>query len=395
MDLLFLADGRSPIALNWMRHFVEQGHEVHLVSLFPCNPSLNLASNTHIPIPFSELGDGVEAEKNTESWRKRLAGRLATVRVRTAIRHWLVPPALQEKVPGLLQIIDRIRPDLIHAMRIPYEGMLAGLALRGLQIPMILSIWGNDFTLHASSTPQMQKYTRIALQRTDGLHTDCQRDLALAQGWGFAKDKPVVVLPGGGGIRKAIFYPPADEAAERSQPLLINARGLRAYVRNDTVFRAFGMVLQEVSNIRMVCPSMSGGKEGEALAAHFGGEAVDLLPRLPQEELAAFYRKSQVALSITEHDGTPNTLLEAMACGCFPIAGDLPSLRDWIADGENGLLVPPGDARALAKAIVHALRNPDLRNRAQMTNLQLIEERAEYKKVMTAAEAFYRSVIIE
>jgi len=44
MRLLFIADGRSPIALNWISHFVESGHEVHLVSTFPCQQKLDLAS---------------------------------------------------------------------------------------------------------------------------------------------------------------------------------------------------------------------------------------------------------------------------------------------------------------------------------------------------------------
>jgi hypothetical protein len=44
--ILFVADGHSPIARNWIAHFVEAGHEVHLASTFPTGPDLPLASIT-------------------------------------------------------------------------------------------------------------------------------------------------------------------------------------------------------------------------------------------------------------------------------------------------------------------------------------------------------------
>ena len=111
--------------------------------------------------------------------------------------------------------------------------------------------------------------------------------------------------------------------------------------------------------------------------------------------MAELFRQSQISLSITTHDGTPNTLLEAMACGCFPIAGDIESLREWITPGVNGLLVDPGDPKALAAAIVNALLQPDLRRQAGERNLQMVKERAEYEKIMREAEEFYNSLVLD
>ena len=82
-----------------------------------------------------------------------------------------------------------------------------------------------------------------------------------------------------------------------------------------------------------------------------------------------------------------------MACGCFPVAGDLDSLREWITPGENGLLVDPADPQALAEAILRALREPDLRRRAAERNRALVLERAEYETVMAQAERFYADVL--
>jgi hypothetical protein len=54
MKILFVADGRSPIALNWLRYFVERGDEVHFASTFACQPDLKLASLELVPVAFSE-----------------------------------------------------------------------------------------------------------------------------------------------------------------------------------------------------------------------------------------------------------------------------------------------------------------------------------------------------
>jgi len=82
-----------------------------------------------------------------------------------------------------------------------------------------------------------------------------------------------------------------------------------------------------------------------------------------------------------------------MACGCFPVVGDLESLREWITPGVNGLLADPADPEALAQAICQALDSPDLRHRAAHINSKLIAERADFKTVMQKADEFYRTVI--
>ena len=71
--------------------------------------------------------------------------------LRTAIRQWFGPLTIRRAAQKLRGFIEEVKPDLIHAMRIPYEGMLAADAYTG--IPLIVSIWGNDFTLHAPPLP--------------------------------------------------------------------------------------------------------------------------------------------------------------------------------------------------------------------------------------------------
>jgi glycosyltransferase involved in cell wall biosynthesis len=123
------------------------------------------------------------------------------------------------------------------------------------------------------------------------------------------------------------------------------------------------------------------------------GHAVELLAPVPHVEMANIFRRAQVVISPSIHDGTPNSLLEGMACGCFPIAGDLESIREWITPNENGLLFDSNDSQSIADAIIKAIENKNLREKAAGLNQEIISARAEYTSNMRGAEEFYESVI--
>ncbi len=129
------------------------------------------------------------------------------ISLRQTIRHWLGPSDASPrwKEPALPSS-SAYKPDLVHALRIPYEGMLAANA--GLHVPLIVSVWGNDFTLHAPSTPLMRHHTHWTMLAADALHADCERDIRLAHEWGLDSSKPTLVSPGNGGIHADIFFPP-------------------------------------------------------------------------------------------------------------------------------------------------------------------------------------------
>ncbi len=388
MRICFVADGRSPIALSWMRHFVQRGHETHLVSLYPCQPDLQLASLRVIPVAFSRAAG---SSPGASSSVRQVARRVFTPRLRTLLRQWMVPLTLPRAARALAAHLEEIRPDIVHAMRLPYEGMLAAQA--NPRPPLLTSIWGNDFTLHATQTPVLARLTRQAMRRTDALHTDCRRDLRLAPTWDFASDKPAVVLPSGGGVDTRVFYPPTSPDPARDQ-VVINPRGLRAYVHNASFFRSIPLVQARFPQSRFFCTGMAGEPEPLRWIRQLGIEdALVLLPRLSKAELAAQFRQASVSVSLTTHDGTPNTLLEAMACGCLPVAGDLESIQEWITPGENGLLVSPLEPEPIADAVAGALADPALQNRGAEKNRALIEERADYRRVMPQAEKFYDSLI--
>ncbi|MFL7892229.1 MAG: glycosyltransferase family 4 protein [Anaerolineales bacterium] len=391
MRILYVCDGRSPIAMNWIAYFVERGDEIHLASTFNLPPHPEFASVTFIPVAFSQFKEN-QSQREREH-KESILWKSSLVNLRTAVRRIVAPLTIQTAANKLASLITEIEPDLVHAMRIPFEGILASRALgSSLKIPLLVSVWGNDFTFHANATPWMRKATRLVLSRTDGLHTDCQRDRKLAKAWGFPGDHPALVIPGNGGVQTDQFYPPEVETDWRGRTVL-NPRGIRAYIRNDAFFEAVPRILSQLPETRFLCPGMSGEQEAENLVDKYGiRSAVELLPRVSRHEMAELFRKSAVAVSPSMHDGTPNTLLEAMASGCYPVAGDLESIREWIEPGVNGSLIDPGDHEDLAEAVINALSHPEIQLKAAQRNISMIAERAEYQASMEHAREFYRTI---
>ena len=224
---------------------------------------------------------------------------------------------------------------------------------------------------------------------------DCLRDQRLAYEWGFPVENPAIVLPGGGGVNLDVFSPP-DRSSKLAKGLktVINPRGVRAYIRNDTFFQSAALVLEMCPRVRFICTGMEDDTQISSMVNDLGiASSVELLPKVPYSKMPELFKSAQVAVSPSTHDGTPNTLLEAMASGCFPIAGDIESLREWIIPGENGLLVDPTDPNALSQAILTTLNDDDLRLKAGRYNRQLIADKASHKVVMKRAEKFYKSLV--
>ncbi|MBI2757805.1 MAG: glycosyltransferase family 4 protein [Chloroflexi bacterium] len=379
MRLLFIADGRSPIAQNWIRYFAERGDEIYLASTFNCSVDFPLKGLEITPVAFSG------ARKSNQHPG---AASSRTLKLRSAIRHFLGPLTIPRAARRLRGFIERVQPDLVHAMRIPYEGMLAADSYTGA--PLLVSVWGNDFTLHAPSTSLMQHYTTWTMQVADALHADCQRDIRLGKQWGFDSSRPTLVTPGNGGIKTDIFYPPSKPVDE---PVIINPRGFRTYVRNDVFFQTIPLVLKKYPTAKFICASMAGEPQALKWIRQFNiGHAVELLPPLAHAQMADVFRRAQIIVSPSIHDGAPNSLLEGLACGCFPVAGDLESIREWITHGENGLLADATDPQNLAEAILEGLENKSLRQKAAGLNAEIIQQRAEYSRTMQRIENFYQHI---
>ena len=61
-----------------------------------------------------------------------------------------------------------------------------------------------------------------------------------------------------------------------------------------------------------------------------------------------------------DRDGIPNVLVEAMAAGAPVITTNVSGIPELVQDGENGVLIPPGDANRLAESVLRLHRAPAL-----------------------------------
>jgi glycosyltransferase involved in cell wall biosynthesis len=406
LKLCFIADGRAMHIHKWIRHFVVSGFEVHLISTYPCDRGDPPVASLHVAsLDFSA---GVRARAGgAEARTTHGAPTLARLRggslwrVLADLRDLAAPSMVRLKGEKVRRVVESIRPDLVLAQRIPFEGILAAHALRDTPIPLLISSWGTDFTWIAARSSWMAGLTRKALERADGFHADCRRDLRLARQFGFSESKPSTLLIGNGGIIGRDFHPgmPDDASIARyaipaGAPVVINARGVKPYIRNDDFFRSIPRVLRSRPGTIFLCVGMQGNALAQGWVSRLKiGHAVRLLPFVGHSEMGRVFRLADVAVSPSDHDGTPNSMLEALACGLFPVVGDVESVREWIEHGVNGLLCDQKDPDSIAEMILRAFDDEPLRRGAAELNRRMVAERADHDTVMADAVAFYSEVI--
>ncbi len=103
----------------------------------------------------------------------------------------------------------------------------------------------------------------------------------------------------------------------------------------------------------------------------WAGQVEDVRPELA---------RSSVFVLPSYREGVPRSTQEAMAMGRAVITTDAPGCRDTVVDGLNGILVPPGDARALAAAMRRFVDDPGLAARMGRESRRLAEERFDVRR---------------
>lgn len=104
----------------------------------------------------------------------------------------------------------------------------------------------------------------------------------------------------------------------------------------------------------------------------YGGRLVDVRPAI--EACSVYVLPSY-------REGTPRTVLEAMAMGRAVITTDVPGCRETVVNGDNGFLVPVKSVDDLAVAMTRFLHEPELACRMGRRGRQLAEEKYDVHKV--------------
>lgn len=181
---------------------------------------------------------------------------------------------------------------------------------------------------------------------------------------------PAAVVPNV--VDLARFHPGEPDAA----PQLIVARNLEPIYDNAAALRAFACVRAEHPPARLLVAG-SGPEEAalRALAVELGIDgAVEFTGRLDRDELAARLRRCRVALNPSRADNMPNSVLESLASGVPVVSTDVGGVRHVVDDGRSALLVPAGDHRAMAAAVLRLLREPDLARRLRDEGLRRVAD---------------------
>lgn len=183
---------------------------------------------------------------------------------------------------------------------------------------------------------------------------------------------PARIVPNVVDLRR--FFPAQVDIADEA-PCILVARNLELLYDNATALRAFARVVTEIPSARMAIAGT--GPEETALrrlATELGVAArVEFTGRLEPDAMAERLRRAQVALNPSRADNMPNSVLEALASGVPVVSTAVGGVPFVVADEQTALLVPAGDAQAMAAALLRLLRDRVLARRLSAAGLQEVQ----------------------
>jgi glycosyltransferase involved in cell wall biosynthesis len=293
-----------------------------------------------------------------------------------------------------LYAILKNKCDLIHAHWAIPTGVI-GLAVGALlRKPLVVTIHGSDLRM-AMEKSNLLKDLFLQVCRRAGHIISVSEPLRREMEQVGIRSEKISMLPMGvdevflevGGKRTRFL--------EKRSVTVMNNRNLLPIYNVSSFVRAIPMVLQEEPAVKFLIAGEGAEKENlEMEVENLGiGWAVQFLGRIPHEEMATLLSQADIYVSTSLHDGTSVSLLEAMACGTFPIVTDIAANREWIKDGENGFLVPADQDSFLAKMILQAIRSQPLLNDSCQKNLSIVKERAHWSVHIGGVKEIYARIL--
>lgn len=358
----------------WLRALSERGHEVHF--LFPLKHEVS----------FDGLPKGVRLHRF--EWQPKVKG-TGTFTMALELRRKL----------------REIQPDIFHIHSVfavsdwrlfPWVFSLTTFH------PLVLTAWGGDLL----NTPKKSKagrfFVKRALRAADLITADSQSLLDAAQSLGARRDKLHEIQFG---VDTGMLSPEVDTSRVRSRlslgsgPVVYSPRAFMPVYNQLSIVEAAHVVLQTLPDCRFIFKIRSDHHSAEEEARvrerikELGMEhAVRIISDLPYAELPALYALADVIISVPDFDGTPRSVLEAMACGAFPVVSDVAALREWITDDDNGLFVREVEPLEIARAVMKALASREMLERAKVKNREIVETRASSRYWVARMEDLYNSL---
>jgi glycosyltransferase involved in cell wall biosynthesis len=124
-------------------------------------------------------------------------------------------------------------------------------------------------------------------------------------------------------------------------------------------------------------------------------DRLDLVGRVPTPELVRLYRRAALVVVPSRYEGFGLPAVEAMACGTPVVATSAGALPEVMGVGGGGVLVPPDDPDALAKAVASLLEQPETRQRLGARARPRIVASYSWPRVAGRTAQVYREVVEE
>lgn len=354
MRLCVIGDGRSVHTQRWVEYFAGR-HEVHLITYDPMERT--------IPGVQEHVLRTVIPGLHAAFWPRHIR---------------------------IIRLVRKIRPDLIHAHFITKYGF--HLALLRFH-PSVLSAWGDDVLILPPQSTIIRAFTHLALRRADRVYA-VSRDIRsrIIDDFTINPDK-VRHLPFG--VDTAMFEPKHhDESADRTITVFSN-RGFQPVYDNKTLVRGFARAYAVNPFLRLTLKGEGPEKEKIVELVHqLGIDGVVTFQRRGEyREVATDLQAADIFITTALSDGTPVSLLEAMATGLPCIATAVGGIPEWITDGENGLIVRPKEPARVAEKILMLAEDEQKRRTFGMKARKIIVDSGDWWKLMKTAEDDYIALI--
>ncbi|MBK5189819.1 MAG: glycosyltransferase, partial [Gemmatimonadaceae bacterium] len=257
-------------------------------------------------------------------------------------------------VPVARRLLRTRRYDLVHIyFSLPTGALIPTLPLG--DIPVVVSLRGSDVPGYDERNPRLvlahrvlRPLTRWIWRRASRVVPVCRRLGELARETSPALDYTVI----GNGVDLDLFRPGARDTTRAPSPVHCLAVG-RLIERKGVaeLLRAWSLLPRGCYTLEI---AGTGPEEAtlRALATELGvGEDVRFAGALDRDEIARRSRHADMFVLTPHEEAFGNVFAEAIAAGLPVVGSNVGAIPDLVQNGENGILVSPGDPEAIARAI--------------------------------------------
>jgi len=379
--ILVVAMTESVHTARWINELIDLGWDIHLF------PSLDLIIHPSI-CDVTVHGFYVKPEKNKKT--SFFPGAFPCPNQQISYYANIGLQKLQEryleyhhknidsiKVKQLVQVIKKIKPDIIHTLEMQHAGYITQKAkeMIGVSFPTwIYTPWGNDIYFFGRLPNHIEKIKAV-LTSCNYYAPKSDRDIRLANEYGF-KGEFLSLLPGNGGFdtgkMRSLWQ--KGKSSERKKIIVKGYQGIMG--RSLVALYAIELCSECLKDFTIDVFSANNEVKIKAqIISHDTGLKMNILPPCSHEEMLKYYGQSRFSVGLSLSDGISNSLLESMAMGTFPIESNTSCADEWVTNGKNGFIVPPEDPVYVAERIRAAATNDDLIDNAAAVNFEIIRNR--------------------